>query len=205
MRCPAAIAALCTVFLTVALAPLTGVSGAPPGPGPAVSVSGLRVSSALPVDGDNLTVSVTIANNGTEPLTAREVAFFLTAGRTSPVPFRRLDNITLPAGENTTVTTWWVAYRGTYTLSVSVSLAQGNSTIPLPPATLRVTVSGRLIQEAGKVSLYVGGVLLFLLAALVVMPTVLEASATGRRRRAAPPPPPPPAGPPPASSPPPSP
>jgi hypothetical protein len=165
-------------FTFAALASLSAWSAVAPPSGPTVYVGGAVLDPEVPSEGDSITISVQVVNNGTVDLVLARVVVSIIDPAGAPSTLGRRDGVPLPARSNVSLDFRWMAVSGDQTLAVEAAIAQGNGSIPLQPFTMRFTVVKAPIQEPGLVTAYVVGVLAAVVL-LAITPAVVESVRPG--------------------------
>ena len=171
-----AIALLASLLLPAALA-----SAAPPAV--PVRIDSVKVAAVAPLEGDNLTITVEITNNGSFPLTLSNLTVIVTGNGAEPETVAALANVPVAANNTTRYIFHWIATAGVKVVTAQAFVLVGNDSFPLAPASARVQVDHPQTAEAGAVALVIalvlGGVIL-----LAILPALFEHGA-GKREVAA--------------------
>lgn len=174
------VAAIAGLLLAAACA-----SAAPPSV-PA-RIDAVKVSEADPLEGDDLTLTVAISNNGPFPLILSNLTVLITGTGEDWETVAALSNVPLAANGTTNYTFHWVAKAGVKVVTAQAFVLVGNDSFPLAPASARVQVDRPQIAEAGSVLLVIGAVLAGVVL-MAVLPALFERAASkGKRAPEAPP------------------
>jgi len=173
---------LAIALLTSLLLPAALASAAPPAV--PVRIDSVKVAAVAPLEGDNLTITVEITNNGSFPLTLSNLTVIVTGNGADPETVAALANVPIAANNTTRYIFHWVATAGVKVVTAQAFVLVGNDSFPLAPASARVQVDHPQTAEAGAVALVIALVLCGVIL-LAILPALFEhGSHKGRTPRA---------------------
>lgn len=128
-----------------------------------VGISDMTFSSANPSDGDVITISVTVHNNGTSPISNATLAFYV-----DYVEIENITGIVLEANGSSNQVIDWTAEGGTHTISAVLSV----NGVPLPDTE----ISSEIEVALGDPNTLIGALILIVAVVFItpLVPSIFE-------------------------------